>query len=303
MSSDTEEVNEEEPRCASCGITQCDGTKLMKCTACHLARYCSVACQKEHWPKHKRQCKKRAAELREERLFKQPESTHFGDCPICCLPMSLDASKSTTMMCCFTLVCRGCALANDQREIRDSLERKCPFCRHPIPKSKADIDKCLKKRVESSCPAALHWMGHEYYQTGDFDSALNCYTKAASLKYAASHYNLSNMYQNGVGVEKNAKMEKYHLEEAAIGGHPDARYFLACYESNMGNYELTVKHFSIAARQGDKDAIEALKTRYQAGLIKKEDFAAVLRAHKAAIDATESPQRKIAESAQYVTFT
>eukprot|EP00986_Skeletonema_menzelii_P012903 scaffold7298_cov150-Skeletonema_menzelii.AAC.3 len=127
----------------------------MKCNACKLARYCSVACQKEHRPKYKRECKKRAAELREELLFKQPESTHFGDCPICLLPLSVDGTKSTTMMCCFNMVCRGCALANDQREIRESLTRKCPFCRHPIPNSQADIDQCVKKRVESNCPAAL----------------------------------------------------------------------------------------------------------------------------------------------------
>ncbi len=87
MSSETEGVVEEEPRCASCGITQGGDVKLMTCTACKLARYCSVACQKEHRPKHKRDCKRKAAELRDKRLCKQPESTHFGDCPICFLPL------------------------------------------------------------------------------------------------------------------------------------------------------------------------------------------------------------------------
>jgi hypothetical protein len=38
-------------------------------------------------------CKKRAAELRDEILFKQPENTHLGDCPICFLPLSLDLEK------------------------------------------------------------------------------------------------------------------------------------------------------------------------------------------------------------------
>eukprot|EP00984_Skeletonema_dohrnii_P035791 scaffold35973_cov122-Skeletonema_dohrnii-CCMP3373.AAC.2 len=32
---------------------------------------------------HKKECKKRAAEFRDELLFKQPESCHEGDCPIC----------------------------------------------------------------------------------------------------------------------------------------------------------------------------------------------------------------------------
>eukprot|EP00984_Skeletonema_dohrnii_P028597 scaffold18652_cov83-Skeletonema_dohrnii-CCMP3373.AAC.1 len=69
--------------CACCGIAEGDDIKLKTCTACKSARYCSVKCQKDHRPKHKGACKKRAAELRDELLFKQPESSHFGDCPIC----------------------------------------------------------------------------------------------------------------------------------------------------------------------------------------------------------------------------
>ncbi len=51
--------------CAACGIadTEVDGGKLKTCIACKSARYCSVKCQRGHWPQHKRACKKRAAEL------------------------------------------------------------------------------------------------------------------------------------------------------------------------------------------------------------------------------------------------
>ncbi|KAK1733787.1 zf-MYND and TPR domain-containing protein [Skeletonema marinoi] len=80
--------------CAYCGIAEGDDIKLKTCTACKSARYCSVKCQKEHRSKHKQECKKRAAELHDELLFKQPESTHYGDCPICCLPLLLDEHKS-----------------------------------------------------------------------------------------------------------------------------------------------------------------------------------------------------------------
>ena len=50
--------------CASCGTAGGDDIKLMKCTGCYLVKYCGVECQKEHRPKHKKECKKRAAELR-----------------------------------------------------------------------------------------------------------------------------------------------------------------------------------------------------------------------------------------------
>ncbi len=302
MSSETDDGVEEEPRCASCGITQGDDIKLMTCTACKLARYCSVACQKEHRPKHKRECKRKAAELRDELLFKQPESTHFGDCPICLLPLPLDGRKSTTMMCCFKLVCRGCALANDRREIQESLERKCPFCRHPIPNSQADIDRHVKKGVESNWPAALRWLGNDYYSKGDFDNAFKYFTKAAGMKDAQSHYELSLMYYEGRVVGKNLKMEKYHLEEAAIGGHFDARYNLGCSEADAGNIGRAVNHHIIAASQGVVESVDTLKKGYRVGQVTKEDYASAIRAHQAAIDATKSPERTVAESAEYVTF-
>ena len=70
---------EEASCCASCGIAEVDEIKLKECSACDLVRYCSVKCQREHNSQHQQECKKRAAELRDEILFKQPESTHIGD--------------------------------------------------------------------------------------------------------------------------------------------------------------------------------------------------------------------------------
>ena len=80
--------------CASCGIAAVDNVKLKKC-ACGLVKYCSIACQKNHRSKHKKMCKKRLAELRDKDLFMPPDSSCYGDCPICCLPLSLDLQKST----------------------------------------------------------------------------------------------------------------------------------------------------------------------------------------------------------------
>ena len=62
---------------------------------CKLVRYCNVACQKNHWLKHKKKCKERAAELRDEALFKVPPAKE--DCPICFLPMPIK------VLCCMSL--------------------------------------------------------------------------------------------------------------------------------------------------------------------------------------------------------
>jgi hypothetical protein len=57
-----------------------------------------------------------------------------------------------------------------------------------------------------------------------------------------------------------------------------------------------VKHFIIAANLGLDVSMEKLKRCYAGGVISKESFAAVLRAHQAAVDAWKSPQRDAAEA-------
>ena len=117
--------------CASCGNTEGDEVKLKTCAACKLVRYCSVKCQKEHRPQHKARCKERVAELHDEILFQQPESSHLGDCPICLLPQSLYHDDATMMTCCTKIICDGCKFANMAHEMEANLESKCPFCRKP----------------------------------------------------------------------------------------------------------------------------------------------------------------------------
>jgi len=279
--------------CACCGIAEGDDIKLKTCTACKSARYCSVKCQKEHRPQHKRACKKRAAELRDELLFKQPESTHYGDCPICCLPLSLDKHKSLMSPCCSKRICYGCVHANQMREEEMRLKKSCPFCRHPLPKSQEQAKMIIMERVATIDPVALNRMGSIHLNDGDHDTAFEYWTKATGLGDLASHYNLSLLYRDGHGVEKDEKMEVYHLEQAAICGHPFARFNLANVEWNNGRKERAIKHWIIAATLGDDDAVKYLRQRYPR-FVCKEDFAAALRAHQAAIDATKSLQREAA---------
>ena len=290
-----------ENSCASCGIAGGDDFVLKNCTACYLAKYCSVKCQKEHRPKHKKECKRRAAELRDELLFKQPESSHLGDCPICCLPLSLDVQKSTLMSCCSTMICQGCSLADNIRELQRNFEHKCPFCRHILPRGAEESKMLIMKRVEANDPVAMTQRGLFCTDEGDYKSTFEYWTKAAKLGDINAHYFLSNLYQLGQGVEKDKKKRDFHLEEAAIGGHPTARHNLGSYENDeRGCRERAVKHFIISAKLGYDGSLENLKHLYKQGAVSREDFAEALRGHKAAVDATKSPQRKEAE--EYAEF-
>ena len=166
--------------CASCGIAAIDDVKLKPCPHCDLVEYCSDDCQQEHREKHEAACKKRAAELYDELLFKQPESNHLSDCPICCLPMPNDPNKSMIQNCCSQYICRGCVHANQVREIKERLkEHRCPFCRHVLPKTPEDSEKNNMERAKLNDPIALQVLGGWNQQRGDYESAVHYFSKAA----------------------------------------------------------------------------------------------------------------------------
>eukprot|EP00985_Skeletonema_marinoi_P006235 scaffold2699_cov140-Skeletonema_marinoi.AAC.9 len=289
MSSDNDEIDDAKMMsCASCGIVECDEIKLKNCTNCDLVRYCGDECQENHATQHEEACKNRATELRDELLFRQPESSYLGDCPICMLPMQLDLSKATVTACCSKLFCNGCAHANYLREGEGGFKYTCPFCREVSPTTKEESDKQRMKRIEANDPVAMRQEG--------IDQGKNEYcSKAAELGDAKAHYRVALMYWKGCGVEKDRGKEMYHTEEATIGGHPSARCYLGCVEWNNDNTERAVKHWIIAATQGHDDSIDLLMNAFKKGMVSKEDLAAALRAHQAAVDATKSPQREAAE--------
>ena len=150
------------------------------------------------------------------------------------------------------------------------------------------------KSIEANDPIALNDFGKRACENGDYDEAFKYWTKAAELGDASAQYALSIMYRGGHDVEKDEKKELYHLEEAAIAGHPRARYNLACYEGKKGNEDRARKHGIISASLGYDPSMKMLKEYYKHGFISKEDFAAALRAHHAAIKAMKSPQREAA---------
>ena len=154
------------------------------------------------------------------------------------------------------------------------------------------------KRVEMNDPVALREEGKAQQRKGHYERAFEYYTKAAKLGEKEAHFLLSTLYLNGHGVEKDRQKSTYHQEEAAIGGHPGARYVLGQHESFFGNADRAVRHFVIAATQGHDRAINALTEMFKEGYVEKDDLAAALRAHKAAVDATKSPQREAEEEFQ-----
>jgi tetratricopeptide (TPR) repeat protein len=295
--SNSNDAAEEECRrlcCANCGIAGVDDIILEECNDCDLVKYCSDNCREDHREEHNEECKKRQAELYDKTLFSQPDGIHHGECPICFLPLPIDIQKTTIHPCCSRIVCSGCVYANIKSNIHDEAKAmSCPFCREPA--NDDESDKRMMKRIKANDPAALSYVGIECYNKGDYDAAFGYLTKAAELSDADAHYRLGRMYWKRDGVEEDEEKMVYHWEKAAIGGHPIARHNLACIEWDNGNVERAVEHFIIAAKLGDPESMSKLWKHYSAGNITKEKLDATLRTHQAAIDATRSTQRKIAD--------
>lgn len=308
--------------CASCGIAAVDNVKLKKC-ACKLVHYCSEECRIRHRPEHEEACEKsfyhgikwvdelldhifkkpriecseEEAEARDKALFQKPESSNYGECPICCLPLSLDGKNFLLMPCCSKFICKGCCHANQEQEKRAGLGSRCVFCRRPsYLKSHAEGHKRNMKRVKQNDPVALSQMGQECRNEGDHDSALEYFAKAAELGNADAHYFLSMMHWDGRAVEKDKAKYLYHSEQAAIGGHPVARHNLGCYEMSVGSTERAAKHWIIAANLGYHVSLDNLRLLYAEGHASKEDYYDALRAYQAALDAMKSAQREEGEA-------
>ena len=288
--------------CASCGKSGVGDVKLEECAGCKkYVIYCSDACKEDHWPEHEEKCKEyhaayQAAELRDEILFRQPESSHYGDCPICCLPLPIYPRQTFIYSCCGKTICNGCRYADGLRQRRENMRvETCPFCRHPLATTDEEADANLMKRIEANDPDAMRQMGAQHAKRKENDDAFKYLTKAAELGNADAHLMLAGWYRTGEVVEKDKSMELYHLQEASIAGHPEARHELALCEGMSGWVERAFKHWIIAASLGNDDSIKALKTCYKDGKISKEDFAGALRAHHAAANAMKSPQREAAQ--------
>jgi hypothetical protein len=281
---------------ANCGIAEVDDIQLEDWYRCDLVKYCGDKCKGGHREQDEEECKNRKAELHDIDLFTHPDGNHLGECPLCFLPMSLDAKKSTFYSCCGKIICSGCVYAHHVKNGGDS----CSFCREPAVNmyNREKRRKMMTKRVKANDPAALSQMGiMKRHKECNYDGAFEYLKKAAESGDAEAHYQLGCMYGLGQGVDEDAEKEVYHLEKAAIGGHPTARHNLGCREHENGNIERAAKHLIIAANLGYEKSMKSLWEYYSDGNITKEDLDATLRTHHAAINEMKSPEREAAEQA------
>ena len=286
--------------CANCGKHGIDTVKLKNCTACRLVKYCGVDCQKAHRKQHKKACKQRAAQLKDEQLYSQGHERPEGDfCPICTLPIPLSMQEhSAFMACCMKRICNGCDMAAKKRGMFD-----CPFCRAPRPDSDTDQLAMIQARVEKKDPEATLLLGQRYFFGSlglqkDVRKAVELFTKAAELGSVDALFDLGNAYYSGEVVQEDKAKAAEFYKIAAMQGHVESRYQLGCCEGQKGNYDRAVRHFLISAKMGDKDSFEIIKDLFMEGVVAKEQYTQALRGYQDALEEMKSHDRDEAKRLQ-----
>jgi hypothetical protein len=296
--------------CADCGSEEGVGgdvVSLKMCKSCMNVKYCNAKCQKNHWPKHKKECKLRAAELRDAAVFKDPPPKE--DCPICFLPMpknliccvSLppatilsvpvydfadanddlaedDKTLEQFYSCCGKSICKGCVYSF----IESGNIVKCPFCNSERGGLTADERfEEVMKWVGANDAGAIHVLGTYYYSglgglQQDRTKGMELYARAAELGHIEAHYFLGNIYDIGGDLKK----AKFHWEAAAMAGHEIARYNLGTDEYNSGNKERAIKHWTIAAASaGCYRSMNNLRIQFERGFVSRELINSTLAAY------------------------
>jgi hypothetical protein len=289
--------------CAECGKEQ-GGVSLKTCKSCMSVKYCNPECQKNHWAIHRKDCKLRAAELRDEALFKDPPVKE--DCPICFLPMPVqliccvslppatissvpiyDFSIANVELasermeqyytCCGKTICGGCAYSFRQ----SGNESKCPFCNSDRG-GKTDEDDVneLTKRADANDASAMTALGSWYLHGGrglqqDHARAMELYAKAAELGYSNANYDMGVKYNQ----QGDMKKSKFHYEAAAMAGDEVARCIVGCLENDSGNIIRALKHWKIAASAGCFHAMHVLITCFEEGYVSRESINSTLKTY------------------------
>jgi len=247
-------------------------------------KYCNITCQKSHRKKHKKECKRRAAELLfDEALFKQPPPRE--DCPICFLRLPIE-EECYYQYCCGKTLCAGCV------HVITKESNLCAFCRAPAATSREEINETLKKRMEAGDSRACVSLGEDYHARGELKKALEFYLRAVELGSAEPHLNIAFMYSHhGEGVIKYRQKELHHLICGAMEGCERSRYHIGSHECEMGNFDRAYRHWMIAARTGHKVSLDNMETALVTGHVSKAEYEEALRAYQEYYDEVKSDQR------------
>ena len=217
--------------------------------------------------------KKLEEELEGAELFVPHPPTE--DCAICLVPLSRRPECSTYMACCGNIICKACYKENAasiKKQNEESGGKKlaltCPFCREPEPTcADEDIARLQARCLQNDHNALV--LVDDNYHTGeggivkDDLKALDYYIRAVELGSGDACGCIGNSYREGNGVAVDKERAALFVRVGALRGDVVARHSIGLSEYNdLGNHEIGIRHWKVAAEAGYQNSLDALKQIY-----------------------------------------
>ena len=197
------------------------------------------------------------------------------DCAICLVPLSPVKSGTLYKACCGKEICWACHRENEESIKKQNEEKSagkkiaftCPFCREPAPTCPDEEIARLQARCLHNDHNAFTQMG-EVYRRGDRGlpkdelKALDCYIRAVELGSPGACTCVGNRYDEGNGISVNKERAALFERVGALRGCAIARHNIGSSEYDLGNYEIAIRHWKIAAKAGYQKSLNALRDIY-----------------------------------------
>jgi hypothetical protein len=234
------------------------------------------------------------------------------DCAICLVPLPRFGSETCYKGCCGNNICKACFKENEASIDKQNEENSgkkvvltCPFCREARPATDEEYLRRLQARSLQNDHHAYTHMG-QVYQRGegtviDYLKALDCWIRAIELGSPDACGRIGNSYDEGKGVAINMDRAAFFYRIGALRGHIVARNNIAYSEyNNLGNHEIGIRHWKIAAEAGCQHSLDALKKIYNADgkmpgkqFISQEEMDTVYRSgHEAQMEVKSEEREK-----------
>ena len=236
-----------------------------------------------------------------------------ADCAICLVPLSRLNSETYYQACCGNTICYACykeneASINKQNEEKNAgkkLAFTCPFCREPVSTCAGELAR-IHARCLQNDRNAFFLLG-QLYQRGSRHTpkhdlkALDCYMRAVELGSPEACATIGTSYKKGDGVAANKERAASFERVGALRGNIRARHNIGNSEYfDLGNHEIAIRHWKIAAEAGHQLSLNALRSIYNADgkrpgkeFISKEEMDTIYRSgHEAQMEVKTEEREK-----------
>jgi TPR repeat protein len=207
------------------------------------------------------------------------------------------------MACCGQTICGGCAhssvLINKKKKKKSY---SCAFCRYETPKDQEDKVTIAnyRDRAEKNDAKAINALAKKYRKgecglPKDEVMALRLNLRAAQLGSIGSIICLASHFNDRGDAPHDPAFAMQLVTIAAKRGNLNSYGILACIHYKLGDVENAVKSWIFAARAGNSDCMELLRTYEKDGakLVSDDDLEAIEGAYKEAVKLEWSEEREV----------